>query len=281
MMTSKEKISKYDALFQSGVEIVSRVGLCNRKEVVGATDEEINEFSVKHGITLPASVWSYFRWLGQSSQLNNGDYNVSPSLQDYDYALHQANLKEDWLAGGMNLKEYINTKNFKVNYDDEIPEDNDGIYTPEINSLMDINDIVFCNYDPFTRTFEFFNSRQENPIVYAITAYKNVTTLFSPFTDRFRNVLFMTFVDLISEKKSSFSSSLANADLSGELEYIKTYKELFQNSNELSRARLKSCREMFCQMNSNHEKEENRVLSISEFENGFINFLSQNNFGIL
>lgn len=275
-MTSKELIYKYDALFESGVEVACQIGLCNREEVIGATDEEISEFSIKHGIKLPPAVWSYLRWLGQSSKLNKGEYNIAPSLQDYDYALHQANLKQEWLEGGMNLKEYIYKKNFKVNYDDQMPEDNDGIYTPEIKTLMDIEDVVFCNYDPFIRSFEFFNSRQENPIIYSLTAYTNITTLFSSFADRFRNVLFSILVDFISKD----NLRLNGLDSSGELEYIRVYQDMFKGCDELYKVKLKSYRDMFCQMSNNKEKAENRILSISEFENGFINFLSQNSFNI-
>lgn len=287
-MTKKENINKYDLLFDSGVELASRIGLCKREGIIGATDEEINEFCVKHRINLPLSSWSYARFFGHSSQMIKSDYNIAFSLREFDYALHQASLKKDWLDG-MNLREYIKSKNFKVNYDDEIPEDNDGIYTPEINNLMDADNIAFYSYDPFSRSFSFFDTRQENPILYDITAYRVVTSLFLPVTNQFRNSIFMflvtyaaqdfnTHLDYHQSTPQSGSKTNNKIDYSGGFECIQFYQELFKNNQNTNVAKLKYYRDLFYQLNNSYEEETEQILSITEFENKFINYLHDNDF---
>ena len=290
MMIDKEKIGKYDTLFESGVRLVDRIGLCKQESIVTATDDEIYEFGVKHGITFPPAVWSYARYFGLCTPMSSSDYNLANSLRDIDYALHQAGLKNDWL-GNKNLKEYIADKNFKVNYDDEIPEDNEGIYTPEINTLMNVNDIIFYSYDPFTRSFKFFDSKQENPVVYEITGYKVVTSIFTSFTNKFRNIIFMFLVNFTPEdftsscgsfnslKNNKVSLSPNNKDYSSEyFECLSLYKKMFKEHKKINRSKLKYYRDVFYQMNNKLEQEEDRILSIIEFENKFIGFLEENSF---
>lgn len=287
-MTKKDKINKYDTFFESGAELATRIGLCKRENIIGATDEEINEFCVKHRISLPLCSQSYARFFGHSSQMGESDYNITFSLRDFDYAQHQASLKRDWLEG-MNLREYIGTKNFKVNYDDEMPEDNDGIYTPEINTLMDTNNIAFYSYDPFSRSFGFFDTQQEDPILYDITAYRVVTSLFLTVTNSFRNSIFMFLINYAAQDFNLHldchhsaiqddSKTNNKIDYSGGFECIKFYQELFKNNQNLNVVQLKYYRDLFYQLNNKFEQETQQVLSVPKFEDKFINFLSENKF---
>lgn len=288
-MIDKEKINKYDDLFESSIEFSCRIGLRNRNEIEVLTDEEILQFCNKNGISIPPVVWSYTRFFGKGSRLKNSEYNMSHSTTDYLYANSLANRKLEWL-NMMTLKEYLDAKNFEINDNrdevDSLEDDNEGIYTPTIKSLMNIEDIIIYAYDSYTRSFKFYNSKQENPILFQLINYESVSSLFYTLTNTFRNSIF-TFIsnyasqDFIVGKDSRLfrTSGITHIDIdySNGFEFIKEYQTLFKDDN-LNRIELKRLRDLFYLMNDQYEEENNIIRSMPEFENKFIEFLKERKF---
>lgn len=282
-MTNEKTTDKYDELYASAVEFAFRIHLCNREEVEGATDAEIQQFCNKHNVILPPAMWSYTRHFGRKARIRDTDYNCVHSLTDYQYALDHANRREEWNEM-LNLKELLSQKNFKVNYDEDSPEDNEGLYTPEITSLVDVNNVLPFHYDEFTRTFKFLDSSLENPIIYYLTRYYALSSTFTSFTNRYRDVKFMYIVNsapqgfaemgLVNGKRVPISPPPV-IDYSDGFEYLKVYQELFKKK-DLDRGRLKQLREAFYMINDEIEEKENRILSFTEFENNFIRYITEN-----
>lgn len=288
-MIDKEKINKYDNLFKSSIEFTCRIGLRNRNEIEILTDEEILEFCNKNGISIPPVIWSYTRFLGKGSRVKNSEYNMSYSTADYLYANSLANRKLEWL-NMMTLKEYLDVKNFEINDNrdevDSLEDDNEGIYTPTIKSLMNIEDIIIYAYDSYTRSFKFYDSKQENPVLFQLINYESVSSLFYTLTNTFRNSIF-TFIsnyanqDFIVGKDSRLfrTSGIPHVDIdySNGFEFIKEYQTLFKDKN-LNRIELKRLRDLFYLMNDQYEEENNVIRSMPEFEDKFIEFLKERKF---
>lgn len=282
-MTNQNIISKYDILFSSSKEFAHRVNLYRREDVEGASDNEIDAFCKHHNIKYPPVLWSYTRYFGKKAIIRGSNNIIGPlSMPDVDYALHQAGLRYEW-NGMLNLKELIDKKNFMVNFDYDVPSDNDGIYTPEIKSLMNIDDILIFHYEPFRRSFKFIDSSKENSEIFYLTRYYTLTSLFQSFTNRFRDILFMyiassagdDFTELgIIDGKLVPVGEPPVIDYSNDFEFVKKYQELFKNKNT-NRGKVKVLRDQFYILNDKVEKEENRILSFNEFEKKFLDFLEE------
>ena len=281
-MKDREVIDKYDILYESCIEFCSRIGLCNKDNVVHVSDEEISLLCKRIDTTLPPALWSYTRFFGNGVSLNNSEYIMTHSILDYEHAYSIANMRIEDECDGMTLKEILNTRSFKVNYDGDSPEDNEGIYTPEIKSLMNIDDIFVYYYDSFNRSFKFVDSSKENPFIYYLVRYEALTSYFSSFTDRCRDLMFMYIVNMapfdfkgptMFFEKSIFIAFDEEINYSGGYEWIKTYQDILKKLTASQRETLKRLRGIFYELNNEVEQRENRILSFSEFEGNFIDFL--------
>lgn len=279
-MTNKNTIDKYNDLFASGMEFTLRTNLCEPEDVEGASDAEITLFCKKRKVSFPAALWSYCRYFGKKAKAKDTDYNYGYSLASFDYALHQANQREEW-HNVMNVKELLAHKNFKVNYDEDFPDDNIGLYTPEINSLMDVDNIMVTAYDEYTRSFEFVDASKENPELFYLTQYYILSSTFTTLTNRYREALFTLIINFAQNDFAEMGfvdgkrvpiSKAPTIDYSGGFECLKTYQDLFKKEG-LDIVYLKKLREQFYIINDTKEKEENRILSFTEFENNFIDFI--------
>lgn len=285
-MVNKEQIDKYDDFFKSVSEFLERIGLCEKGKIEGVTDNEICEFCSKNDTILPPVLWAYARRFGYSIPLKNSDYNVSLSLSNIESAIKQADVVKEWL-GGKRLKEFIKEERFKVNYDDEVPEDNVGMYTPEISSLMEVNNALFYYYDPYSRSFTFVDSTQENPIVFDILSYKVVTSQFYSFTTTVRDMMFTFMVNFFS--CDFIENNIYNqiyASLSPEMEIdcsegydcLKMYQTAFKHLSNAKRLELKHLRNIFYVQKDKEEKQTGKILLMNEFENEFVELLKESNF---
>lgn len=282
-MIDKKTVDKYDVLFESTIEFTCRIGLSKREDIECVTDDEIKAFCKKQQVALPPAIWSYTRFFGNGVGISNSDYTMSHNISNYLTADSLAKRRQEEY-GNMNLKDFLADKNFKVNYDEASPDDNEGIYTPKLNSLMNIDDVFFYSYDSFNRSFKFVDSSKENPFVYYLTGYDTVTSYFSPFTDRFRDVLFIFIMNMapvnfegtwMFYEKSISITPTASIDYSDGFECIKIYQEIFKDLSVSQRENLKRHRNVFYELNNRIEQKENRVLSFTEFENNFIDFLKK------
>lgn len=279
---SNNTIDKYDILFSTSRDFIERVKACKKGEIEGYDDSEISKFCDKHNITLSPAMWSANRHFGKKAYTRAYDYLLINSLADMEYAIHEANMQETW-NGMKTVKEFLNETNLMVNYDYDDLSENEGMYTPQIKSLMNIEDIVFFNYDPYTRSYKFYDSKKENPEIYYLTRYYTLTSLFAPFTDRFRDILFLFIsnyapydfaeMGIIDGRRVPVSEAPA-IDYSG-YECIKEYIDIFQNDN-IDRSKIRSLRDIFNNIMNNVEKEENRILSFLEYENKFLDFFHDN-----
>lgn len=285
-MINKEQIDKYDDFFKSAIDFFERIGLCEESRVEGVSDDKISEFCVKNDIILPPVLWSYIRYFGYSNPLKNSDYNMALSLANIDEAIKQADLSQEWL-GQKNLREFIESNIFRVNYDDEAPEDNDGIYTPEIASLMDINNTLFYLYDPYSRSFKFVDFTQENPIIFSIISYRIITSQFYSFTTTLRDMMFTFVVNFSSfdfAVKNTYNQIYASLppvkeiDCSGGFECLKIYQTVFKHLSNAKRLELKRLRDIFYVQKDKEEKETGKILLMNEFENEFVIFLKEYKF---
>lgn len=279
-MTNNKTIDKYDVLYASGIEFALRINLCKPHEIEGASDYEIQNFCLDHNVTIPPSLWSYTRHYGKKVRARESEYNCIQTLSNYKYALHQANLREEWHQM-MNLKELLLHKNFKVNYDDDYPDDSIGEYTPEINSLLDINNIFVFDYDGFARRFKFLDSSKENPEIFCLTRYYTLSTTFLSLTNRYRHLLFVNILNaapfafaemgIVNGKRVPVSSP-PKIDYTDGFECLKAYQKIF-STKKMNRQLLTKQRENFYAINDEIEKKENRILPFTEFENKFIEYL--------
>lgn len=251
----------------------AHLGLCEEGKIKGCTDSEITAFGKKWSLNISPALWAYLRHLGSENPLQGTAYSLAISLQDIDYAMTEANQQKDWLEG-KNLIEFIRYNNFRVNYDDASPEDNEGIYTPDINSLINSNDVLFYNYAPFSRSFSFMDSNEENPILYNMFSYRVLTSQFHTLTTTVRDVLF-TFLEKhilsnLSERRiDNFQPGFESIDI---------YKELFKSLNNKEKLELRRLRDIFYQIKDREERETGNILSIGEYEADFIKYLEANNF---
>lgn len=279
-MTDNHTIDKYNILFASGVEFALRTGLSEKDGIEGASEAEIHLFCKKRKVHFPAALWSYCRYFGKKAQAKATDYNYGYSLATFDYALHQSRQRSEW-HDMLDVRELLSKENFKVNYDPDFPDDNIGLYTPEIATLMNVEDIMVSNYDEFTRTFELIDSSKENPELFYLTKYYILTSNFITITNRYREALF-TFItnnaqydfaemEFVDGKRVPISKP-ASIDYSDGFECLKVYQDLFKNEN-LDITYLKKLREQFYIINNQIEEKENRILSFTEFENNFISFI--------
>lgn len=276
-----EKVNKYNSLFDTGLEFICRIGLCQRDTVIGATDKEILKFSEDTGIILPASVWSSARFFGVNSPLANSRFNLMTNLDDLKEYTEFANLREEWLDG-MNVKEYLKAKDFKINYDYDNPNDNYGIYTPDLKDMIDVDNAIFFDYDSFTRTLRFIDGKNENPCVYSFNQYRSLTSAFVMFSNVFRHFLFLIILNYAPQqfKGNIFFRDLninlnnnKELDYSGGYEFINRYQNLFRGLSNTKRIQLDKQRAVFYILNNEIEQKENRIMSCIEFENRFIQFI--------
>lgn len=279
---NKNIIDKYDILFSSSIDFTFRVGLYKKQDILGASDNEIKLFCERHNIQkFPAILWSYTRHFGKKANIRYSNRSIAAhTMADFDYAIHQANLKDEW-NGNLTLRESLNKSNPLVNYDYNYPIGEEGMYTPPIKSLMNIEDIVFFSYEPFDRSYKFVDGSKENPEIFHLSRSQYVSSLFTSFSNRFRDILFMyiasyageDFVEMaIIDGKLSPVGVPPVIDYSSGLEFIKEYQEIFKRK-DLDTRKIKSLRQQFYQINNEVEKKENRILSFNEFEENFINFL--------
>lgn len=266
-------IGKYEAFFSSIPKFFAYLGLCKEEEIKGCGDKEIKAFGDKWNLSISPVLWAYLRYLGNDNPLEGTEYNLAISLLDIDYAMTEASQKKDWLED-RNLMEFIEANDFRVNYDDASPEDNEGIYTPGINSLLNSNDALFFVYHPSSRSFSFFDSKEDNPIVYNVFSYRVITSQFHTLTTTVRDMLF-TF--MLKGALSHLPECWAESGQS-EFEALGVYKKIFNNLDSKDKLELRRLRDIFYQITDQEEKETEKILSIGDYEAKFVEFLDVNNF---
>jgi hypothetical protein len=269
--------NKYDVFFEGMINFIQKTGLSDEYENIGANYSEISSFENEYKIKFPLVFKSYLKYFGKKTHIRMTDSVFEMTIPNIAKTIDESNKNR--------VIEIIDKKNFKVNYDDNYPEENEGEYTPPIKDLIDISNITIFYWDQLRSEFNFFDSSKENPEVFFFVEYSHIISKFYTFTTDVRGILFLAislnanteFQNIYCKaRRDNGRPSPPPVDCSG-IEWLKDYIYLAKNFPKKF-AEIDHFREEYYAINSEMEKRENRILTIDEFEYSFLNYLRENGY---
>lgn len=281
MEWSKDVIDKYKAIFENAIDIVVYLGFSERSDFIGCSVEELQALEKAHNTIFPPAVSAYLQTMGVVNRIKGYDFDIARTVSNAKAANELAIRHEPWREG-MTVKEYLKSKNFRVNFDNNSLEDNVGIYTPNLSEVVDIDKIFIFYFEAYIQTFRFYDASFENPYIYYFSNNDSIVSNFSSITDTYRRNFFgfiCRFAPYGFEFKEKGNKKAPQKLFDKPCEphrmWMKEYSELLQGADVFKYKTLGDKRNVFYILNQEQEKAENRILTLDEFETNFIAYLKQ------
>lgn len=276
--------NRYHVFYQNLKDFILSVNLATLSDIDGATEEDIIVFEKKHNISFPPAIRVYLEYFGKKAHIKR--FHTAPyTFDDLEYTMKN--------VYNINPKEAIQKKGYLSDIDSAYNE----ILVP-LTNLISIEDITIIGWEETTTTFTFIDSSATNPILFSLMGYwkegdldsSTIETEYRTFTTHIRLGLIVAIQGKFYD--DDYSSYTRENDLyyyeegrslsSINLDYIdwaQVYTKIYK-SKPGSRSILKSHRRIFYQINQEREKQEDRILSIDEFEWAFIAYLKEQGYDV-
>lgn len=170
--------------------------------------------------------------------------------------------------------ELIRENNYPVNEDEE-----EETHLP-ILKLIKPENITFFQWDGDRSTFYFFDHTKENPIVFYFAEYARIGTGYGTFTDVIRSILFLAISNNAATEFTKIYTAHKERDrtppppLKCDKQWIMDYIHIYKYK-VIDRSLIGKFRTEYLEQNKQREQIENRILTIDEFESGFLNYLKE------
>lgn len=276
-------IKKYEVLYKSGIDMVVFLNFSKKNHFKGCSNEQIEEWSKENQLEYPPSVWAYLKTFGVFSNIEDNEYNIGSHYSSFSQTKEFILMRPD-KRNKMTIKEYIIKNDFRVNYDELYDKDKQvGIYTPRLSEIIDLSKINIFLVELNNEIYHFYDSSHENPEVFYYIDGKGVTSNYTTVTNTYRKSIFQFICkyapyayENLSEITKDTPFKPFTLDCPEEKLWLKKYTEMLQNIDFRKFSRMNDYRNLFYLLNDKREKEEDRILSLDEFETDFIKFLSKN-----
>lgn len=276
-MKSNELIKKYEVLYKSGVETAVFLGLANECDFIGCSDEEILMSEAEDGIDYPASVCAYLQTFGVFCNLQDQDYNIGSKYSQFKITRELLSMKSNW-TNSKTIKDYLKEQDFSVNFEELNPIP--GEYTPKLSEIMNLDKINIFMIELSTNIYHFYDSSTDNPEIFYYILNKGVVSNFVSVTDTYRRSIFHFLCKYApygykyqNQINRDTPKALFDTPCPPEKEWLRFYSEWFQDSTFQKNNELNRLRDAYYMINQKQEKNENRILTLDEFETNFIQFL--------
>lgn len=232
--------TKYSAFYKSVISFLIQIGVSEKRDFQGVSDEEINAFEKRMDFPIPYAVREYFRYFG-SKLYHVGERNMTFTLDHIFWATETA------------------VKN--------------GVMTQIKEARPDLGRLLFLGFLEYNGNYCLLHEENvENPHFYSYDSDDTFDPTFFYKSESFTNNLRADLMLMINLELYPSAKNGPNHISLHSVEWSHVYKEFYKDERRKTGADLHRIRKEYYGIHDEIEKKENRVYTVDEFEWAFLDY---------